>query len=242
MAYPRYPPGGAPPPGAPYPYMPYPPPRKKPSNYPTMAGILLILAAVFGLITTAGLLYFSTIDLEEALASDSSEGASGIIDGTVVYAKNDSAVPGVLVELEDEDKNTTTNIDGYFIFEDLSEGEYTLIFSKEGYKTVYYTTYLLASEELTIDIELEEGEGEDEEEDDIIPLSAYSDVCRSCSVLILFFSIFAIIGAYYSFVRKNYWLAKMGAVFGIFAVGFVIGAILALVALILLLMSKDAFS
>lgn len=62
-----------------------------------------------------------------------------------------------------------------------------------------------------------------------------------CGGLVGLFSFIALIGSIYSFTYKSFWIAVIGSVFGILAIGFIIGAVLSFIALILVAMSKNDF-
>ena len=60
-----------------------------------------------------------------------------LLQGTVIAADTDSPLPGVLITIIGENKNTLstyTNINGEFVFPGLTEGNYTIQFEKEGYR------------------------------------------------------------------------------------------------------------
>ena len=61
------------------------------------------------------------------------------------------------------------------------------------------------------------------------------------AILVFVFSIFAILGAFFAYLRKYYWITVISAVLGILAVGFFIGFIVSLVALVLLILARDEF-
>jgi uncharacterized membrane protein YidH (DUF202 family) len=215
------------------------------SSKPTIAGVLLILASILGLITAVGMIYLSTLDSEDVedtlLSSDEGE-LFGSVEGVVSYALNGSAAPDTSVSLKGEDLNTTTDSNGYYILEDIESGRHTLIVRKEGYNTIV-REFLIASDEpeLTYDFELEEGTNQTTIDSDQESVEMMNEFLLTCGVLFLIFSILTFIGAYYSITRTNYWMAKLGAVFGILAIGIVIGMVFSVIALILLLFSKDSF-
>lgn len=68
------------------------------------------------------------------------------------------------------------------------------------------------------------------------------DVLNFCGAILLVFAVIAIIGGAFALGRKHFWLVVIGGVFGIFGIGMVIGAILSLIGLVLVAVSKDEFS
>jgi hypothetical protein len=67
-------------------------------------------------------------------------------------------------------------------------------------------------------------------------------VLNFCGAILLVFAVIAIIGGAFALGRKHFWLVVIGGVFGIFGIGMVIGAILSLIGLVLVAVSKDEFS
>ena len=63
-----------------------------------------------------------------------------------------------------------------------------------------------------------------------------------CSGLFAIFGIIAIAGSFSAYNRRGMWFAVIGGIFGILSVGFVIGAILALIAIVLIAISQNEFS
>ncbi len=61
------------------------------------------------------------------------------------------------------------------------------------------------------------------------------------SYVVVICSVFAIIGSFTAFFRKYFVVTIICAIIGIFAIGFVVGLILAVVALILLIITREEF-
>jgi hypothetical protein len=70
----------------------------------------------------------------------------------------------------------------------------------------------------------------------------FQDLLNVCGAILLVFAVIAIIGGAFALGRKHFWLVVIGGVFGIFGIGMVIGAILSLIGLVLVAVSKDEFS
>lgn len=62
-----------------------------------------------------------------------------------------------------------------------------------------------------------------------------------CVAIIGVFSVFALLGGLFSLRKKNFAIAIVGAILGIFTLGFFIGSILSILALIFIAISKNAF-
>jgi hypothetical protein len=74
---------------------------------------------------------------------------------------------------------------------------------------------------------------------EFLEMLAYERVLLSYVVIIC--STFAIIGSFMAFFRKYFNVAVICALIGLFSIGFVIGLVLAIIALALLLMAREEF-
>ena len=72
-------------------------------------------------------------------------------------------------------------------------------------------------------------------------LEILSDERTFLSVIIVICSVFSIIGAFTAYLRRYFMVTLICAIFGIIAIGFVIGLILALIALVLIVIARDEF-
>ena len=68
-----------------------------------------------------------------------------------------------------------------------------------------------------------------------------ADILEICGAIGIVFGAIAIIGGVFALMRKHFALAIVGAVFGLLGMGYIIGAVLSLVALVLILMSRSEF-
>lgn len=64
---------------------------------------------------------------------------------------------------------------------------------------------------------------------------------RICAVIMFSFVAMELIGAFMAIKRRNWGIAMLGAILGIFVIGFNISLVLSIVAIILLYLSKDEF-
>lgn len=74
-----------------------------------------------------------------------------------------------------------------------------------------------------------------------VSLEDLQNVLSVCGTLALLFGVIAIIGGLFTIQRKHFALGIIGALFGMAGVGFLLGALLALIALILVAVSKQEF-
>lgn len=81
---------------------------------------------------------FASLTAQQSVAKDHQIVISGdstyTIAGTVVNAETNEMISDANVEVEDSDMSATTDDNGAFTIEGLSQGSYTLKVSAEGYK------------------------------------------------------------------------------------------------------------
>ena len=66
-------------------------------------------------------------------------------------------------------------------------------------------------------------------------------ILETCGVISIVFGVIAIVGGVFALMRKHFAIAVTGAFFGLLGMGFIIGAVLGLVALVLIIMSRSEF-
>jgi zinc-ribbon domain len=74
-----------------------------------------------------------------------------------------------------------------------------------------------------------------------VSLEDVQDLLSVCGALAVLFGVIAIIGGVFAIQRKHFALAIIGGLFGMAGIGFFLGALLALIALILVAVSKEEF-
>jgi hypothetical protein len=79
------------------------------------------------------------------------------LSGYVWDAVSETAVAGVDVKIDGYDLKATTNEEGYFSFETLEPGEYTVKVEHEGYEA-YEQVFTVEDEPVTMNILLERAE------------------------------------------------------------------------------------
>ncbi len=240
-------------------YYEAPKPRKGKSSKPTVAGALLILTAVLGLITSIMIVssgvMFSTAD---------SDGFQfwGMPEKGDVYGRitdlNGTGIPGVTLSIVDEDKTTTSDNDGYYILYNVPTGNQELKVEKEGYNTYIKKIFVSPSEANANWKETSNDNKDNTDNTDngneqnfqivtgnetikrgyYVPWNMISGLVYGCGILVIIFSIIALLGGYFAIKRKKFGLAIAGAVLGIFTM---FGALFALIALFILIISRDEF-
>ncbi|UCF09051.1 MAG: carboxypeptidase regulatory-like domain-containing protein [Thermoplasmata archaeon] len=222
----------------------YEPPKAKPgkSIKPTVAGALLIIHAIttfvlVGFLILAGLfvgnmgrgVFFFGIE-------DNTD-----VTGTIVY-ENGTPAEGVLVSVVGESRSTTTNEYGNYYLYNVPAGNQELRVEKEGYNTIIYKAFFDPTDSSNntdfqneFDFTLTEG-NQTLERGSHLPLELIMNLIYVCAVILVVFSIIALIGGIYAIQRKKYGIALLGSIVGVFS-----GGLFPLIALFILLLSKDEF-
>lgn len=216
--------------------------QRPPSGKPKIAGVMLIVVAILGF-AFAGTFFFvgsmlGDLATQDDLFQDVEE--KGIITGTVEYV-NGTPVSGVSVSVVGKTAQATTDSSGDFTLKDVDMGTREILFEKAGHKTVRYTMFVVSGQQTEpLDIEMETGTGE-VEMNDSFTTGFLTDIMAICAVAIAIISIFPLLGGIMALQGKSFGLAILGGIIGIFSIGFVLGSILSIIALIMLFMSKEDF-
>jgi hypothetical protein len=233
-----------------YHYYYEPPKMKKPkSAKPTIAGVLLLLHAIFNiamvvLIIGAG---FFMSDPGSGFIFFGGED-SGDITGTVTSFSDGSPIENATVSIVGTELTTLTNENGDYLIYNVPLGNRKIMVEKEGYDTIILKTYV---EPENMDMSMDPNDPDRDKNDndfvltdgnDVIekgnypPLNILRNLLLVCGVILVILSIIALIGAYFSFKRENYKFALAGAIAGTISMG-----LFAFIALFILLLAKDEF-
>jgi hypothetical protein len=196
------------------------------TNKPMIAVIILIFVFAIGINTAL----FSNVFVESSLDITSGMGFTGTVKITVLDSVNNSISDA---NIKIDGVVGTTDSNGVFLKNEMSLGVKNLEVSYPGNKT--YRREILVTPLINYEdsIILNEGVGDEE----LIEFNS-----SSCTLIILIFSIFALLGAIVCWKRKNFDVAIVGSVIGIFSFGFLfIGSILSLIAFVIIYKSKDEF-
>ncbi|UCC93030.1 MAG: carboxypeptidase regulatory-like domain-containing protein [Thermoplasmata archaeon] len=250
------PPGYQAPPAQYYPptYYPPPKPKKRPSSKPNVVGSLLVVVAVLGLVTAvmsfAGIAFFSGM----ADWFPGEEGDTMTVEGRVT-SLNGTGLADALVLIVDDGLSATTDGEGYYVIYNVPIGDQTIRASKDGYTTINRKVTVIGDIfsgaepggpgepfTQTVNFAMSEGTGEVTTgtwvDTDWLDFRAF---LLTCAVIILIASLLALLGAFYAFKRTNAMFVIIGCIAGIFTVGFLIGTVLAFIALFIMLLSLDEF-
>ena len=201
------------------------------SSKPMIVGILLIIIFILGTITSTAI-FFAFDFMEDA-------NIKGTFEGEVVDVYG-NPLEGVTVSvLNNPEVYDVTDARGKFSLSNITSGKQIIQLTKEGYKTLIVEVFVLP---WSIQIEkfvMKEGSGEVSEESLIIKIFNFAPLLSS---IIFISSIIAATGGIVALMRKYFFLAIIGSIFGIIAGFFtLIGIPLGIAALILLLLSKEEF-
>ena len=199
---------------------------------PVVAGVILIVIFLLGTVI-AGALLFSLDTLTET-------GMASTYTGTVVDEEG-SKLAGVTVTVEDAATTATTDGSGEFTLSNISGGKHTLVFTSAGYKTLRAEVFVLPWD-ITLpaqDFTMEQGTGSTSQRGLMLMVL---DLAPALAVGILALSAVALVGGILALLRKHFVFAVVGAVCGIIAGFFsIVGIPLGIVALVLLLISREEF-
>ncbi len=195
------------------------------TNKPTLAAIILICVFVVGLNTAL----FSDVFIESSLDIASGIGLTGTVRITVTDLENKTIEEA---DIKIDSNLGKTDANGVFCIKELDLGLKTL---KASYNNITYKREILITPFINYEdtIKLIEGEGTEE----LIEFNG-----SSCTLILLIFSIFAILGTIACVKRQNYDVAAVTSFIAIFSFGFFfIGSILSIIAFIIIIKSKDEF-
>lgn len=203
--------------------------RQKKSGVLNIAGILLIIASLLGIIMGSSFVLF-----ENEIV-----GRKGIYEGRVLD-NGGNPIKDASIYLADDEivEIGKTDANGYFSV-NLTTGKHKILIEKENYiskmaKIGVFPFNPIIKEKFL----LERGEGLREEK----KLSAsIFDAMPIIFSLVIILSIPPLIGGIFCFLKKYDMIAIIGAIFGIFSIGFFIGTILSIVALFMILFHREEF-
>lgn len=99
-----------------------------------------------------------SLNTASAQQADTTQTTQNTIEGTVLDASNSQPLANVTVEIPKHDKETQTDDEGKFSFENISQsngitGEITLVINHDGYEKLSKTVSLESSNEIRLQLE-----------------------------------------------------------------------------------------
>ncbi len=199
----------------------------KRSEKTTLAAIFLILSFILGISMGAILLAHHNMLYE----------GNGEIKGYVVDEKG-NGLYDVSIYV-DGNFSMRSDEKGRFEIKNISAGEHVLTFEKNGFKKLVVKTFVLPSSiSISEKYTLKKGSGEEK----ITSLTLYAvKFLPVFSYAVITLSFLPLIGGIFCLMRKHFIIVVVSSVFGIFSFGFIVGSLLSIIALILVLLSRDEF-
>jgi hypothetical protein len=199
---------------------------KPKTNMPRFAAIILAIVVIIGLSTAA----LSESFIESSLDVASLVGLTGSMKILVTDQSNESISD---VNIRINDISGKTNLKGFFSADNIELGIQELLISTSDYRD--QSREILISPffkyESTIVLDNENG-----------AIKTIDFNSSGCTIILVIFSIIALIGAIVCLKRQHFDIAIVSSFIGIFSFGFfLIGSILAIIAFIIILRSRDEF-
>jgi hypothetical protein len=224
---------------------------KRRSSKPGIAGALMILTAILGIISAVLLISGSVFvgGMGEGFEFFGDDG-KGDINGTITFL-NGTPVENATISIVGEPLSTQTDDEGNYIIYNVPSGNHEIKIEKEGYNTIIYKTFIGPSDfkfeqnhdnrnsdsENEFDFVLTPG-SEELERGTYPPFQLLGGFMVICGIVIIILSIVTIFGGYYALQRRKFGFVIAGAILGLFTG---IGIIFALIAIFILVLSRDEF-
>jgi hypothetical protein len=231
------------------------------SSKPIVAGALLLLIGIIGVV-------FSSVAIGGGLIMDTLEDipfqgySVTSIDGTITDGSG-SPLANVSIEIVGSHLSAMSNTDGYYEIKGIPSGYHEVLLEKEGYNTLIYYTYIVQGDEFdgfqqkhtqdnplsmiesTFDFQMSQGSETYQYGSPTAPhqelFERFGGWISIIGVITMVFSIIAIIGGFFSIQRKHYVFVLISSIVAIFSFGFFIGTMLAIIALIIVIISSKEF-
>ncbi len=201
-----------------------------------LATVLLAVVGALGLVTAV-----------LVATAPAGEGLDGLLpekEASVMGQVRDAGgqlVQGAVVTYVDGGRSDETGASGWYFIEGVDTGKAVLRMEADGYKTVLKTVHLERGR-YTVDFLAEPGSGTVELEGSVIrePADPGALTWVMASAIALG-SVLALLGAYMSYLQRNYRLVLVGCLFGVLTWGWFAGSALAVVSLVLVLPLRREF-
>ncbi|MDI6916387.1 MAG: carboxypeptidase-like regulatory domain-containing protein [Thermoplasmatales archaeon] len=202
------------------------PAEKKRSNRPAIAGVLLITASILGFMMGG------FIGFVPGMVDEISTGQTVTVYGTVTD-ENGNGMGNATVTVLGLGLSSNTSSDGSYRIENVPAGVQRIKAEKDNNSLTIKTFVYEGTNK--VDFTLKPGS----HEQDI--MSEVNNVLYVCSIVIFILSFFTLLGGIFALKRRHFGIAVIGAIMGIPALGFLIGSILSIIALILIVLSRNEF-
>lgn len=200
--------------------------EKKRSNKPAIAGVLLIVASILGFMMGG------FISFVPGMVDEISTGQTVSVYGAVTD-ENGNEVGNATVTVLGLGLSSNTSSDGSYRIEGVPAGVQSIKAEKDNNSLTIKTFVYEGTNK--VDFTLKPGSHEQD------VMSEVNRILYTCSIVIVVLSVFTMLGGVFALKRKHFGVAVIGAVLGIPALGFFIGLILSIIALILIVISRNEF-
>lgn len=194
------------------------------TDKPMIAAIILICVFILGISSAV----FSETFISSPLNVLSDTGLTGTVEFMIIDQSNNS-LENVSIII-DEISGKTNDNGGYSVKNislGINEAEIQITENKTLTVEILVTPLINSYNEIIVD----------EDSNKFIPYET-----TGCSIILLIFSVIALLGAVASFKRQHFDVAVAGALLGIFSFGFfMVGSILSLISMFIILYSKEEF-
>ncbi len=204
----------------------------------TWAGVLLLAVAVLGAAQGA-LLALGVLEYETP--GQSSGSGTGLLAGRVMDTDG-APVLEATVAIDGTSHATKTNADGWYRIPGIPAGDYTVRATKPGFGTTVQEIRIESAYPRYVDFVLTAGGGETRR--DLRPAVPTVDLRasgRTWVVVVVGMSIAAGVGGILAINRRLFPVPVLGATLGIMTEGFLLGALLGIIALALLFRARPEF-
>lgn len=213
--------------------------RTSGTGYRKLSVYLFIIAFILGLFSLISIPMYTT---DTVNPNENYSGENVHIMGVVSSSDDDgSLLADATVVLRELNKKTETNEEGYFFFEDVKEGIYTVSASKEGYATQTIQISVSGnSADSVINLHLNSGKGHEKID---LPISNEKQgrTYNSYFSVVVITSFCALGAGIFAHFSKMFYPTAILGIVAVASVGYVVGAICAVVGVLLFIYSKREF-
>ncbi len=205
-----------------------------------VASIMLFVVAILGVASGAlTAIYGITIPTpEEQLQAESST-----VSGCIIEESTGLGIEGVEITFSSTGIIAVTNGEGCFSIEGIPRGEVTVTAYKSGYVTYEVMITVNSGTPNFVDIALRKGDSTDKDFADRTAKTPKTDIGGTPFVafVIIACAACAAVSGLFTLFKDRYAIAVIGAFLAIFSGGFILGAILAFISLVIIISSRDRF-
>ena len=203
-----------------------------------LAIILLILVFIFGLLHgTLSVLWGSP----DEITKGESTFETVDIDGTVIDFNTGKPISDCVVKISKTDLEDITNTDGHYYIPSVEIGNQEIIASANGYGRLIKKVTVATEQPANFNFELKPGVNSETIDDTISVVKKEKAGINVFAVLLIIFACFALMAIFLIWQRNMYRICVLTGIISILSIGFGIGSILGIIALILILLSSSSF-